>query len=172
MDIQPALQVVLIGLGAAVLTELLGWLTVYRTASFRQRRNELNVASKRLEEFRQQQPGGGGGGASSSALTASPGGGAKKGENREKKEKRLEEAVKGAIAEFSSLKMKANLSAGLVNILAFRQISSTYEGVPGVLCVCCAVLCCAAAVLGLAGGCALARGLLCAQRGAHAMRVL
>jgi hypothetical protein len=110
-------NIILIGLTAAVVTEVLAWAFVYRTSSYRRLKEELERTCRKLEAIKQGSSGGAAAAATSKAAKGN------------KKEKRIEDNLKSSSKEMGSARFRANIFTGLCMLFVYNLIISRWDGV-------------------------------------------
>lgn len=111
MSLSDALQIILTALAACVATEVVSWLLVYRTSSYKRVRDELDKASKKLETFKQ---------------TSSVAG--KQANKGNKKERRLEENMKTSSRDLTAMRFKLGFIMSAALLVVFNVVSNAWDG--------------------------------------------
>lgn len=105
-----ALLVVSTALAACIVTEVLSWLLVYRTSSYKRIRDELDKASKKLEAIKQ------------TTVVGKPA------SKVNRKEKRLEDNLKTSSRDLTAMRFKLGFIMSAALLILFNVVSTAWDG--------------------------------------------
>lgn len=106
-----SLQVILTAFAACLVTEVISWVLVYRTSSYKRIRVELDKASKKLEAIKQ-----------TGAVASKPAG------KGNRKEKRLEDNLKTTSRDLTAMRFKLGFIMSAALFLLFSLVSRVWNG--------------------------------------------
>lgn len=115
------LTILLISIGTAALCELISWLLIYRTSTYKSLRSSIDKASKKLDSMKSSNPN-----SSTPSSPSLPLPTAKK--SKSKKIDRVESSLKESTRDLSLSKFKSGAVVAVVLFVVFGLLNSMFEG--------------------------------------------